>query len=128
MRYYLITSTVYKRKPAFLNPEIRRCFERILLKKKDELGFRIVEYVTILEHIHLVLELKPQEDLPKIMQHIKGASSRYIFQEFPDLKMDMESNNFWTRRYYTRLLKDRRALNAAIRYVRGHLGKHGFVE
>jgi REP element-mobilizing transposase RayT len=125
MKYYLATTTVYKRKPAFLNEEIKNCFEKILLKKEKELKFKIVEFVVMYEHVHLILGLSDKQNISSIMHHIKGSSSRYIFQQTPFLKFDMNSNNFWTRRFHAELLPNRKSLFAAIQYVKNHNKKHG---
>ncbi len=53
---------------------------------------------TMVEHVHLLLDTDPSE-LPTALKLLKGISSRKVFEAFPELKLDAETNHFWQRRY-----------------------------
>ena len=82
---------------------------------KGEVGIRIRELIrqscearniTILnghvsaEHIHLHLSCPPELAVSKIVQYLKGRSSRLIQQEFPHLRKRYWGKHIWARGYF----------------------------
>ncbi|MGE5802615.1 MAG: IS200/IS605 family transposase [Gemmatimonadota bacterium] len=63
-RLPLITQSV----AAFLGP--------FLLAEAKRHGARVVEIGVVRDHVHLVLELPPVYDAPRLVQGLKGASAR----------------------------------------------------
>ena len=41
------------------------------------------------------------------MDLLKGASSRKVFQRFPELKLDAGVNHFWQKRYGSKVIEPR---------------------
>ena len=96
--YFHVVFTVYRGKKALvggIEAYFRELVEEIA-KKRD---YNIVAIETMPNHVHLLLTKPPWEALSRIVKNLKGATARRIFQRFPDLKMDMRSNHFWTRGY-----------------------------
>lgn len=96
-KWYFLSSSIKKRKSAFLNPKIRRtCFQSFLTTAQDN-SYLLAIFVLMPEHFHI---LSGTKDLylskEKIAKNYKGASSRRIFLSTPNLKMDMKSHFFWT--------------------------------
>lgn len=52
------------------------------------------------DHIHLLLSLPPSLALSKVVQHIKGKSSRKLLQEFEILRKRYWGQHFWARGYF----------------------------
>ena len=72
--------------------------------------------------MHILLAKPPWENLSDIVKNIKGATARYIFQRYPDLRLDMKSNHLWTRGYeYVR--HDEASLPTVIAYIRNQKAK-----
>jgi REP element-mobilizing transposase RayT len=57
--------------------------------------------------------------LASAMQFLKGVSSRYLFLEFPELRLDLGLNDFWQRGYGYRLVAPH-GLFAVRAYIRNH--------
>lgn len=77
------------------------------------------------EHVHLLLRSRP-DGLSAAMHAIKGATSRRIFQSFPDIKLDVHTESFWQARYGFKTVPAE-ALNSTIRYLatqKERLGKY----
>jgi putative transposase len=82
---------------------------------KDEIGFRLreiirqicsTEKVDILkgaigvDHIHLLLQIPPYIAVSRIVQHLKGESSRKLQMEFPQLQKQFWGQHFWAIGYF----------------------------
>ena len=51
------------------------------------------------DHVHMFLQYKPHQDSSKIVQWLKGISSRLMLQEFPHLRKPFWGRHFWARGY-----------------------------
>jgi putative transposase len=82
---------------------------------RDEIGFRLreiirqicsTEKVDILkgaigpDHIHLLLQIPPYIAVSRIVQHLKGESSRKLQMEFPQLQKQFWGQHFWAIGYF----------------------------
>ena len=82
---------------------------------KGDIGYRLreiirlilsTEKVTILkgaigaDHVHLMLEIPPYMAVSRIVQHLKGESSRKLQLEFPQLKKTFWGQHFWQIGYF----------------------------
>ncbi|MFT8873000.1 MAG: IS200/IS605 family transposase [Sporolactobacillus sp.] len=52
------------------------------------------------EHIHLLISCPPSLAPSKIMQYLKGRSSRLLQDEFPELKKRYWGQHLWSRGYF----------------------------
>ena len=53
------------------------------------------------DHIHLIISTKPTTDLTKLVNLLKGTSSRYIRKEFEnELSNLLYGDSFWSDSYY----------------------------
>ncbi len=51
-----------------------------------------------MNHVHLLVSLAPQFGVHKAVKRFKGASSRYLRKEFPQLKSRLPT--LWTNSYF----------------------------
>ena len=51
------------------------------------------------DHIHMFIAYRPTLNVSKIMQWLKGISSRVLLSEFPHLKKKFWGKHFWARGY-----------------------------
>ena len=49
-----------------------------------------------LDHIHMLVKGTPSTDLEKVFNTLKGVSSRYLRQEFPEIKNMLWGDSFWS--------------------------------
>jgi putative transposase len=52
------------------------------------------------DHIHMLLSVPPDLSPSKLMQHIKGRSSRRLQDEFPELRKRYWGQHLWARGYF----------------------------
>ena len=51
------------------------------------------------DHVHMFVSYKPQIALSKLVQYLKGTSSRILLQEFAHLRKQFWGRHFWARGY-----------------------------
>lgn len=52
------------------------------------------------DHVHLFVSAPPQLAVSKLMQYIKGKSSRQLQQEYPSLQKRYWGQHLWARGYF----------------------------
>jgi putative transposase len=52
------------------------------------------------DHVHMMVQLKPDVSLCRAVQLFKGGSSRLIRQEFPELEEFLWGDSFWGDGYF----------------------------
>ena len=51
------------------------------------------------DHVHMFIAYRPTQDVSKIMQWLKGISSRILLSEFPHLRRQFWGRHLWARGY-----------------------------
>lgn len=51
-------------------------------------------------HIHLLIECKPQHYIPNIVKALKGVSARLLFKQHPELKKQLWGGHLWNPSYF----------------------------
>src|SRR6266516_2493952 len=73
--YVHLTWTTLQRQPL-INSEVADFLRRFLPKEAQRHGARVLEAGIVADHVHLVLQLLPVINIPRLMQGLKGASAR----------------------------------------------------
>lgn len=68
-------------------------------------------------HVHLMVVTFPDQQLGKILNLIKGRTSRGVLDVAPELRGDL-GNHLWQEGYHWVLIKDQRQCANTIRYIR----------
>jgi putative transposase len=71
--------------------------KEILTQIALQTNVEILEMEVMPDHVHLLIEVDPQFGVHKAVKRFKGASSRYLRQEFPHLKSKLPT--LWTNSY-----------------------------
>lgn len=79
-----------------ISNRIKEIFETIGLSYDVE----IIEWNHDKDHVHTILSISPSTNLNKYVNAAKAASSRLIKKEFPNVKLQLCENSFWTRGFY----------------------------
>ncbi len=51
------------------------------------------------DHVHMFISYRPTQDISKIVQWLKGISSRILLSEFAHLRKQFWGRHFWSRGY-----------------------------
>jgi putative transposase len=115
--HYLTTST-YRRTRIFDSERFKHQFVTTLAELRTELGFRILGYVLMPEHFHLLLWPSEHANPSQILQKLKGRTARFIVKHLrqnhqhawcarmlqrltlPSTVHDESNYRVWQRRFY----------------------------
>lgn len=92
-QYHVIFTTKYRRK--VLSDNIQKRLIELISEKQKEYGYVIIEAETMLDHVHLLLDVNPQKGIYKIIGKMKGYTSKILRDQFPELKSKLPT--LWTR-------------------------------
>jgi putative transposase len=116
MTMYHVWFSTKRRLPA-LQGEIDDFVNATMHEVASRWEISIVEMQTAFDHVHLLIDVRTGQTLPSVMHQLKGATARAVFLEFPDLRMDMESNSFWQKSYGARFIPPKQ-VSAVRQYIR----------
>ena len=93
LHYHFIWCPKYRK--SVLEGEVRDRLEELIEEKADELDLEILELAIRPDHVHLFITGDPTLAPNKILQQVKGYSSRNLRDEF-----DFGLPSLWTRSYF----------------------------
>jgi putative transposase len=98
LKYHVVFCTKYRYRVLIGQVALRI---RELIKEICSSNYvEIVQGGVSPDHIHLLLSVPPSLSLSKIIQYIKGKSSRKIQMEFEHLRKRYWGQHFWARGYF----------------------------
>jgi putative transposase len=101
--YHVWFST--KRRKWLLQGDVDARAKSLFRQIAFEKGIELRECETMVDHAHLLLSARP-EGLTRDVKLLKGISARRLLQEFPDIRLDARTDNFWQRGFGCRELGD----------------------
>jgi putative transposase len=94
--YHVVFCPKYRRK--VLVNGVDELLKTILMETIEKWGQELVELEVMPDHVHLLVGCDPQFGIHRLVKYLKGTSSRYLRQEFPQLKRRLPS--LWTNSYF----------------------------
>ncbi len=67
--------------------------------RSEPMGY-IEEFEIMPDHIHMLIQIRPDLALSTVVQYFKGGSSRILRQEFPKLEEFLWGESFWADGYF----------------------------
>ena len=98
MKYHLVWITKY-RKPVLVDAvgiRLRELVREVCRTNEIE----ILEGAVSRDHVHVLLSCPPNLSPSKVMQYIKGKSSRKLLMEFKHLQKAFWGRHLWARGYF----------------------------
>ena len=114
--FYHVWFSTKMRKIALVD-EMGAEIKRLLKEVAARASIQLLEMETAVDHMHLLIRLRPEQTLSSAMHQLKGASARSIFLKHPELKFDLGHNSFWQKSYGFRRL-DPSEVSGVRRYIR----------
>ncbi len=114
--FYHVWFSTKGRKQA-LDGEVGRDVKQYFTAIARRGRIQLVEVEVIADHTHLLVGVRESQTLPSIMHQLKGASARFIFLKYPELRLDLGHNSFWQKGYGWRRLT-RSELPVVRNYIR----------
>jgi putative transposase len=131
-----VTFSCEKRLPLFLNPAIADVFVQSMSAARAKWGFRLIAWVVMPEHVHMIVRPKEGHDLALILMGLKVSVSkrvvtRWIELQAPILEKLVDEHGcvrFWKRGGgFDRNVRDLEELCREIRYVHRNPIERGLV-
>jgi len=99
IQYHVVWCVKYRH--DILTGEIEESLHSILHKTAEDNGFHISEFNCGGDHVHLLLDCKPQHYIPDMIKALKGVSGRLLMKEFGDeLKAKLWGGHIWNPSYF----------------------------
>ncbi len=122
--YYHVTMQPHRRLPALCG-ELEAYLVAFLAEFTADREFYLLEVGVVPTHIHILLEKAPWADLIAFLKEFQVESSGRVLTRFPQLALDMGTNEFWTRGGFHYRRHTAASLETVRRYVRGQKRRHG---
>lgn len=98
LRYHIVFCVKY-RHPVLVG-KIKTRIKEMLQEIAKTNGFEIVTMEVMPDHVHLLVDCKPQHYIPNIIKALKGNTARFLFKEYPTLKCKLEGGHLWNPSYF----------------------------
>lgn len=98
LQFHLVFCVKYRRK--VLDGPVAQRLKEIARSIAERFGVEIIQQETALDHIHILFAGKPQLQVSKFVNSLKGVSSRLLRKEFPELKEHLWGGHFWSPSYF----------------------------
>ena len=97
LQYHLVWCTKSRRK--ILTGNIENDIKAYLYDLAQEYDFCIEAMETMPDHIHLLVNCKPQFELPRMVKILKGNTARWLFMAHPEIKSELWGGHLWNPSY-----------------------------
>ena len=98
LKYHFVWVTKYRKK--VLRGEVGERVRELVREVCRTNDIEILQGSVTADHVHVLLSCPPNLSPSKIMQYIKGKSSRKLMAEFRHIKKQYWGRHFWARGYF----------------------------
>lgn len=105
LQYHIVWVTKY-RKPVFVGA-IEDDVKQYLIETLKSLDRNILAMEIMPDHIHLLVDCKPQLRLSDAMKILKGNTARWLFLNHPEVKKQLWGGHLWNPSYFVATVSDR---------------------
>ena len=105
LQYHLVWCTKYRKK--VLTDGLDTECKEMLQKLAEEYRFQILAMEVMPDHIHLLVDCKPQFFISDMIKIMKGNLARQMFLVHPELKQQLWGGHLWNPSYCAVTVSDR---------------------
>ncbi|MBF5059630.1 IS200/IS605 family transposase [Candidatus Neptunochlamydia vexilliferae] len=98
--YHLVWATKYRYK--VLVGDIGNRARDLIQEICRDNGVEIIRGRILADHVHIYVSIPPYQSVSKLVQYLKGKTSRKIQMEFPELKKKYWGKHLWAVGYFVR--------------------------
>ena len=98
IKYHIVWITKYRYK--ILSNDIGQRLKLLLIQTCQSRGITIISGHIAKDHIHILVSCPPSLAPAKIVQYLKGRSSRILQEEYPQLRKRYWGQHLWARGYF----------------------------
>ena len=104
IEYHIVWTTKYRYR-VLTGRIAERCRE-LIRQSCNTMDINIMKGSIGKEHIHILVSCPPNVCVSKIVQQLKGKTSRVLLQEYKDLKKRYWGQHLWATGYFCRSVGD----------------------
>ncbi len=104
IQYHLVWCVKYRQ--DILTGQVDDDVKKLLTKIAADNDINIVEMESDKDHIHLLIDCKPQHHIPSMVKAFKGLSARFLFKQHPELKNRLWKGHLWNPSYFVATVSD----------------------
>ena len=97
LQYHIVWCTKYRRKVLTAGAD-EDC-KQLLLDLAEEYGFRIPAMEVMPDHVHVLIDAKPQFYISDMVKIMKGTLARRLFLQHPEMKEKLWGGHLWNPSY-----------------------------
>ena len=106
LQYHIVWCVKYRHK--ILTGEIENKLRKILYKIADDNEIGIIEYNSGIDHVHMLVDCKPQHYIPNMIKALKGVSARLLMKEYEkELRKRLWGGHLWSGSYFVATVSER---------------------
>ncbi len=105
LQYHIVWVTKY-RKPVFKG-SIEEDVKQYLIQTMESLDMKVLAMEVMPDHIHLLVDCKPQLRLSDAVKILKGNTARWLFLAHPEIKKSLWGGHLWNPSYFVSTVSDR---------------------
>ena len=105
LQYHIVWCTKYRRKVLTAGAD-EDC-KQLLLDLAEEYGFRIPAMEVMPDHVHVLIDAKPQFYISDMVKIMKGTLARRLFLLHPEMKEKLWGGHLWNPSYCVVTVSDR---------------------
>ena len=120
LQYHLVWCTKYRKK--VLKDGIDVECKEMLESLAQEYKFQILAMEVIPDHIHLLVDCRPQFYISDMIKIMKGNLARQMFLLYPELKKELWGGHLWNPSYCAVTVSDR-SREQVFAYIEGQKEK-----
>jgi putative transposase len=99
LAWHIVWCVKYRRQ--ILTVEIGDRVKEIVSQIAVEQGCEIISIETDVDHVHLLVRVKPTHTLSRLVQLFKGRSAYILFREYPEIREHrLWGGHWWSPSYY----------------------------
>lgn len=98
IKVHIVWITKY-RKPV-LNHQVAKRVRELIREICMANEIQIIKGHVSKDHVHLLISYPPRISISKIVQYLKGKSSRKMLQEYTELRKTFWGQHIWARGYF----------------------------
>lgn len=136
---HFLTFSCYRRRPLLKTVRARDVFVRELARVRDELGFQLIGYVVMPEHVHLLVSEPPRGTPSTVLQKLKLRVARRLGKRkrrppAGQIQLPFEEGGatarggFWQARFYDFNVYSHRKKIEKLSYMHANPISRGLVE
>ena len=105
LQYHIVWTTKY-RKSIFVG-DIEADIKQYLTDTLKSLDMKVLAMEVMPDHIHLLVDCKPQLRLSDAIKILKGNTARWLFLKHPEIKKQLWGGHLWNPSYFVATVSDR---------------------